>query len=216
MTRVDGNGPARCLDSGSVRVTELAIPGSFEFLPRTFPDDRGRFAAPFQEPAFEAAVGHGLRVAQVNTSVSRAGVIRGVHFANVPPGQAKYVYCPRGALVDVIVDLRVGSPDFGRHVAVRLDEDTCRAVYLPEGLGHAFVALAEDTTMVYLCTEGYNPTAEHGVNPMDPDLALPWTDLLDGREPILSDKDTTAPSLAQALSTDLLPRYQPPGPRDTP
>jgi dTDP-4-dehydrorhamnose 3,5-epimerase len=187
-----------------MRVRELAVNDAFEFIPQTFPDQRGLFVAPLQEPAFTKAVGHSPRVAQSNHSVSRRGTVRGVHFADVPPGQAKYVYCPRGALLDVVIDLRVGSPTFGRWDSVRLDDTEYRAVYLAEGLGHAFVALADDTAMSYLCSAGYNPAVEHGVNPLDEQLGLPWpTDI----ELIMSDKDMAAPSLAEAVDAGLLPDY---------
>lgn len=187
-----------------MRVRELGIGGAFEFTPSTFPDERGLFVGPFQERAFIDAVGHPLRIGQTNHSVSRRGVIRGVHFADTPPGQAKYVYCPRGALLDVIVDVRVGSPTFGGWDAVRLDAEEFRAVYLAEGLGHAFVALTDDTAMAYLCSTAYNPSAEHGVNPLDPALALPWPADF---ELVLSAKDRGAPTLAQAADAGLLPRY---------
>jgi 5-epimerase len=189
---------------GSVQFRELAVPGAIEFTPKVFPDARGLFVAPFQEPLFLDATGHRLHLAQSNHSVSGRGVIRGVHFADVPPGQAKYVYCPQGALLDVVIDLRVGSPAFGRWDAVRLDAGSYRAVYLPEGLGHAFVALAEDTVMAYLCSTGYNPAAEHGVHPLDPALGLPWSADLD---PVVSDKDGAAPTLAEAEATGILPRW---------
>ncbi|SHG45210.1 dTDP-4-dehydrorhamnose 3,5-epimerase family protein [Streptoalloteichus hindustanus] len=188
-----------------MQVRELTISGAYEFAPATFPDDRGVFTAPYQESAFAAAVGHPLRVAQTNHSVSRRGTIRGVHFADVPPGQAKYVYCARGALLDVVIDIRVGSPTFGRWDAVRLDSVDYRAVYLPEGLGHAFIALEDDTVMGYMCSEGYNPGAEHGISPLDPALGLPWPADL---EPVLSDKDRHAPTLAEAADAGLLPRYE--------
>jgi epimerase EvaD len=187
-----------------MRVSETKISGSWEFTPKAFPDDRGVFAAPFQEPAFIEAVGHPLRLAQTNHSTSRRGTIRGVHFADVPPGQAKYVYCPRGALLDVIVDLRVGSPTFGQHDVVRLDSSALNSVYLSEGLGHAVIALEDDTTMAYLCSEGYNPAGERGLNPLCPELALPWpADLA----PVLSAKDRAAPGLSQALADGILPDY---------
>jgi dTDP-4-dehydrorhamnose 3,5-epimerase len=188
----------------AVQVRELDIEGSWEFTPPAFPDNRGRFAAPFQGEAFVTAVGHPLRLAQTNHSVSRRGVIRGVHFADVPPGQAKYVYCPTGALLDVIVDVRVGSPTFGQWTAVRLDAEKLNAVYLSEGLGHAFVALADDTAMAYICSEGYNPGGERGISPVDPALGLPWPSDI---EPILSDKDRDAPTLAEAEAAGLLPVY---------
>jgi dTDP-4-dehydrorhamnose 3,5-epimerase len=187
-----------------MQVRELEIAGSWEFTPPAFPDNRGLFAAPFQERAFVEAVGHPLRLAQTNHSVSRLGTIRGVHFADVPPSQAKYVYCPSGALLDVIVDIRVGSPTFGQWTAVRLDSEKFNAVYVSEGLGHAFIALAENTAMSYICSEGFNPSAEHGITPMDPALGLPWPAEI---EPILSDKDRDAPTLAEAQAAGLLPSY---------
>lgn len=187
-----------------MRSRELPIEGAWEFEPTVFPDDRGHFVAPFQAEALVAAVGHPLTVAQTNHSESRRGVVRGVHFADVPPGQAKYVYCARGSLLDVVVDVRVGSPTFGRHEAVLLESRRGNAVYLSEGLGHAFVALDDDTAMVYLCSTGYNPAGERGVNPLDPELALPWPS---GLDLVLSDKDRDAPSLAQAHADGLLPSF---------
>jgi dTDP-4-dehydrorhamnose 3,5-epimerase len=191
-----------------VHTRELAVSGAFEFVPQRFPDRRGVFAAPFQEAAFLDAVGHPLRLAQTNHSISRRGVIRGLHVTAVPPGQAKYVYCPRGALLDVVVDLRVGSPGFGSWDAVRLDQDGLGAVYAPEGLGHGFVALTDDTVLAYLCSTGYDPAAERAVTPLDPALGLPWAQHLDGAEPVLSDKDRDAPTMAEAAAAGLLPTYQ--------
>lgn len=188
-----------------MKAYELPIAGAWVFEPTVFPDQRGMFAAPFQGQAFREALGFDLTIAQTNHSVSARGVIRGVHFADVPPGQAKYVYCPRGALLDVVVDVRVGSPTFGRYEAVELDGRSCRAVYLAEGLGHAFVAREDETVMAYLCSTPYNPGAEHGVSPLDPALGLPWPSDL---APILSEKDAAAPTLASALSAGLLPMWE--------
>ncbi len=188
-----------------MEVRELKIPGAFEFTPRSFPDDRGVFASPYQEEPFVKAVGHPLRLAQTNHSRSRRGSVRGLHFADVPPGQAKYVYCPVGALLDVVVDLRVGSPTFGVWDTVRLDPVDFRAVYVPEGLGHGFVALEDDTVISYLCSTSYNPAVEHGVSAVDPALGLPWPADL---ELLLSPKDRAAPTLAEAESSGLLPRYE--------
>ncbi|MDQ2882795.1 MAG: dTDP-4-dehydrorhamnose 3,5-epimerase [Actinomycetota bacterium] len=183
---------------------ELAIPGVIEFTPRIFPDTRGQFVAPFEQSSFVDATGHQLRLAQSNHSTSRRGVIRGVHFSDVPPGQAKYAYCSRGALLDVAIDVRVGSPTFGQWVSVLLDTDAPRALYLPEGIGHAFIALADDTVMTYLCSTGYAPTAEHTVHPLDATLGLPWPADID---PLLSDKDRAAPTLAEATDATILPRW---------
>ena len=184
---------------------ELAVPGAVEFIPKIFTDLRGLFVAPFQESVFVHATGHPFRMVQSNHSVSRRGGIRGVHFSDVPPGQAKYVYCPRGALLDVVIDVRVGSPSFGRWDAVRLDTETYRAVYLAEGIGHAFVALTDDTVMSYLCSTSYHPRAERHVTPLDPALALPWPADI---EPVLSDKDRAAATLAEAADAGILPRWE--------
>ncbi len=182
----------------------LSVPDAFEFTPRVFPDERGLFVAPYQEDAVREAIGHPMRLAQTNHSVSRRGAIRGIHFADTPPGQAKYIYCPQGSLLDVVVDLRVGSPTFGKWDTALLDTNHFRALYLAEGLGHGFIALEDNTVIAYLCSESYNPGGEHGITPLDPQLDLPWpADVT----PILSEKDTAAPTLAEALESGLLPQY---------
>ena len=187
-----------------MKVRALAIEGAYEFTPDVFPDDRGLFLNPYVAEAVAEAVGYPLALAQTNHSVSRRGVLRGVHFALVPPGQAKYVYCPAGAGLDVLVDLRVGSPTFGRHDVVTLDDVDFRAVYVPEGLGHSFLALADGTVLNYLCSTGYNPGREKGINPLDPDLGLPWPPDVDL---VLSARDRSAPSLAEARDQGLLASY---------
>ncbi|TQL03680.1 dTDP-4-dehydrorhamnose 3,5-epimerase family protein [Cellulomonas sp. SLBN-39] len=189
---------------------ELSVPGAWEITPRQFVDERGVFLEAFQGAPFAAAVGHALTVAQANCSVSAAGVVRGIHFADVPPGQAKYVTCTRGAVLDVVVDIRVGSPTFGRWDSVLLDDVDRRAIYLEEGLGHAFMSLEDDSTVMYLCSTPYAPGREHGVHPLDPQVAVAWpTSGRDGRPlaPLLSDKDAQAPSLAEAAQTGLLPTW---------
>lgn len=167
-------------------------------------DNRGRFAAPFQEPVFMAATGHRFSVAQMNHSVSARTVLRGVHFTTTPPGQAKYVFCPWGRALDVIVDIRVGSPTFGAWDMVELGGAPVRAVYFPLGVGHAFYALEDDTVMSYLVSTGYLAERERAISPLDPALALPWPD---DAEPILSERDRTAPTLAEVRRAGLLPRY---------
>ncbi|WP_201453069.1 dTDP-4-dehydrorhamnose 3,5-epimerase [Rhodococcus sp. T7] len=191
-------------------VRELKVPGSWELTPKQFGDDRGVFLEWFKESTFVEAVGHPLHLAQANCSVSAAGVLRGVHFADVPPGQAKYVTCVRGAVLDVVVDIRVGSPTFGSWDSVLLDDLDRRAIYLSEGLGHAFLSLDDDSTVVYLCSSGYQPGREHGINPLDPEIGIQWP--ITSRsgfalELILSEKDASAPSLSDATNQGLLPRY---------
>ncbi|MFB7913375.1 dTDP-4-dehydrorhamnose 3,5-epimerase [Streptomyces sp. NPDC056061] len=184
---------------------QLSIAGAWAHEPKVFPDSRGSFHEWYRASDLDEAVGHPLRLAQANFSVSRRGTLRGVHFADVPPSQAKYVTCVRGAVLDVVVDIRVGSPTYRQWEAVRLDDTDHRAVYLAEGLGHAFMALTDDASVVYLCSEGYAPGREHGINPLDPELGIRWPE---GITPLLSDKDAAAPTLAEAERQGLLPSYE--------
>lgn len=183
----------------------LGIEGAWALEPKVFPDDRGRFHEWYRGEEFREATGYDLALAQANCSVSRRGVLRGVHFSDVPPGQAKYVTCLRGAVLDVVVDLRVGSPTFARWEALRLDDDSHHAVFLAEGLGHAFMALTDNATVAYLCSTGYAPEREHGVHPLDPELGIAWPEHI---RPVLSPKDTEAPSLTEAERAGLLPTYE--------
>jgi dTDP-4-dehydrorhamnose 3,5-epimerase len=185
-------------------VEALDVDGAWLFTPRIHRDDRGSFAEWFKHAELGADLGHPMEIAQANGSVSRRGVIRGIHFSDVPPGQAKYVTCVSGAIMDVVVDLRVGSPGFGRWEAVRLDDMNRRALYIAEGLGHAFAALSDQATVLYLCSTPYAPGREHGVHPLDPAIGIAWPDDVSA---ILSDKDAAAPSLAQARAAGLLPEY---------
>jgi dTDP-4-dehydrorhamnose 3,5-epimerase len=184
-----------------VKFRPLSIDGAYEITPVVRADPRGSFAEVFRQDMFTAEVGHPLRIAQINNSNSARDVVRGVHWADVPPGQAKYVTCQRGAVVDYVIDLRVGSPTFGRWDSVVLDDVERRAVYIGEGIGHAFRALADNTSLHYLCSTPYNPPRERAIHPLDPDLDIDWG--VDN--PILSDRDAAAPSLAKAREDGLLP-----------
>jgi dTDP-4-dehydrorhamnose 3,5-epimerase len=182
----------------------LRISGAWEVTPRQFPDERGVFLEAFRGDRLAEVVGHRMGVVQANVSVSSRGTVRGVHFADVPVGQAKYVTCLTGSMLDFVVDVRTGSPTFGEWDAVLLDAVDRRAVYLAEGLGHAFVALEEATTAHYLCSAEYDPAREHGVNVLDPALAL---SLPHGLELRLSPRDAAAPNLETAAAEGLLPPY---------
>ncbi len=195
--------------SGPV-VTALPIAGAWVVTPAQFADERGTFLESFRGDLLEPHVGHRLDVVQTNVSVSAAGVVRGVHFADVPPSQAKYVTCVSGAVLDVVVDIRVGSPTFGQVASVLLDDVDRRAVYVAEGLGHAFMSLADGSVVTYLCSAPYAPGREHGIHPLDPELAIDWPTLDRAGSPItpiLSDKDAQAPGLTAAAEAGLLPRF---------
>ena len=181
-----------------------SIGGAWTFTPALHRDDRGCFLEWFRAGELSESLGYQPEIAQANCSVSRRGVVRGVHFASVPPGQAKYVTCVSGAVLDVIVDVRVGSPTYGRWEAVRLDDTTRRAVFLAEGLGHAFTAVSDEATVIYLCSTPYAPGREHGVHPLDPDIGIEWPA---DAEPVLSGKDAAAPALEEARRAGLLPVY---------
>jgi len=188
-----------------VTARELAIPGAWEITPRLHTDSRGAFFEWFTDTEFTALAGHRLDMRQANCSVSAAGVLRGVHFAQLPPSQAKYVTCPRGKVLDVVVDIRFGSPTFGRWDSVVLDDRDRHSVYLSEGLGHAFLALEDDSTVMYLCSAPYDPEREHTVNALDPALGIDWH--TDG-ELTLSDRDRDAPTLAEVQAAGLLPTWE--------
>nr|WP_220475888.1 dTDP-4-dehydrorhamnose 3,5-epimerase [Alpinimonas psychrophila] len=184
----------------------MGISGAFEVIPRQFKDDRGMFCETYRYDLLEENVGHSLDLRQANLSVSRKGVLRGVHFADIPRGQAKYVTVPHGSIIDYVVDLRVGSETFGKWESLLLDGSEGKAVYLPEGLGHAFLSLEEGTVVTYLVSDVFHPEREHAINPLDSDLALIFP--LPQSQLRISPKDTAAPSLQEALSSGLLPQFE--------
>ncbi len=188
-----------------MQIRELSISDAWEITPVPWRDDRGLFLESFRHDTLEAATGRPFVLKQGNTSVSRRGVVRGIHFADTPPGQAKYVSVAHGAGIDFIVDIRVGSPTFGQWDSVLLDSETRRSVLISEGLGHAFAALTDDATLSYLVSSTYNPAAEHDLTPLDPEIGLVFPSELG--EPVLSAKDMAAPTLAQLLEAGGLPDY---------
>jgi dTDP-4-dehydrorhamnose 3,5-epimerase len=171
--------------------------------PTIHPDSRGRFFEWYTDAAFTEMTGHRFDLAQANASVSARGVLRGLHFAELPPSQAKYVTCLRGSVFDVVVDIRVGSPTFGRWDSVLLDDRGHRSVYLSEGLAHGFLALEDESTVAYLCSAPYAPGREHTVRATDPAVGIEWpvVDL------VLSDRDAAAPTLTEVQAAGLLPTW---------
>jgi 5-epimerase len=188
-----------------MQVHKLAIVDAFEFTPDMYTDQRGEFAAPYQETAFITATGHSFPTAQLNYSRSARGVIRGMHFTRMPPGQSKYVYCVGGRALDVMLDIRVGSPTFGQWDSTELGNGSFRAVYIPLGIAHGFLALQDDTVMTYMVSSEYVAEQELAIHPLDAALGLPWPEDI---MPILSPRDGDAPTLTEALAAGLLPRYE--------
>lgn len=186
-------------------IQEMAVADAYRIRPRIHHDQRGAFFESFRDDEFTRRTGHVFRPVQTNFSVNRRNVLRGMHGVVMPPGQAKYVTCVRGAVLDIVLDVRMGSPTFGLFDRSLLDQATGLAVYLPDGMAHGFVSLADDSCVSYVFDTPYIAGTPFEVNPFDPDLALPW-DLHDA--PIVADKDLKAPSLREAAETGLLPSYE--------
>jgi dTDP-4-dehydrorhamnose 3,5-epimerase len=186
-----------------MKAQPLKIPGSWKIEFQKFDDNRGFFYESFKEEDFKKLIGRNLNIKQTNTSSSSKGSVRGIHYALVPPSQAKLVQCQRGSIKDYVIDIRVGSPTFGQFEEIELNENSASAIFIEEGLAHAFVALENQTVVTYFVTEKYNPEREKGINPFDKTLNVKWPDL----ELILSEKDKQAISLEESKSQGLLPSF---------
>lgn len=177
-----------------MEVLEKEILGVYVVVPKVFRDARGWFVETYNAARYKAA-GIMADFVQDNESHSMRGVVRGLHWQAGPHAQAKLVRVLRGAVWDVAVDIRRGSPTFGRYVAERLTAENARQFYIPRGFAHGFAVLEDDTVFAYKCDNLYCPTAERGLRFDDPALGIPWPDL--GVPPILSEKDTHHPGLAE-------------------
>lgn len=183
-----------------MRITETKVPGAYRIAPDPITDRRGNFYEGLRTDLLEQATGRPFAPRQINYSVSRRNTLRGIHSVTIPPGQAKFVTCVRGALRDIIVDLRVGSPTFGVYDTNVLDADSGLSVLVPEGVGHGFLTLTDDACICYVLSNEHVPGTQVDINPFDPDLALPWG----ADEPLLSEKDARAPTAAEAAASGLL------------
>ena len=181
----------------------LGIDGAFEIRNVVHADDRGEFAEWFRFDKISAETGYSFPVRQANISRSSRGVVRGIHFCQVPPGQAKLVTCMTGTILDVVVDIRVDSPTFGQWESVEVTAADRNAVLLPVGVGHVFVALEDDTTVCYLVSDVFTPDKEFGIHPLDAELGIDYR--LDPAELLLSPKDQQAPTFQEARQQGLLP-----------
>lgn len=173
-----------------MEVLETGISGVVILKPRVFEDSRGYFFESYSKKIFDELVGP-VDFVQDNQSKSTRGVIRGLHFQRPPFTQAKLVRCVSGTVLDVAVDLRKGSPTFGKYVAVELSEENKLQFFVPRGFAHGFAVLSETAVFQYKCDNYYAPEADGGISPLDPDLGIDWR--IDIAEAILSEKDTKHP-----------------------
>lgn len=182
----------------------VGISGAWLRRARVFSDTRGSFHEWFQGAEIRAVTGRDIGLRQANCAVSKRGALRGIHYTATPPGQAKYFTCLSGATLAAVVDIRVGSPTFGQSRTVELDAGQPAGLYVSEGLGQAFLALTDDTVLIYLCSQQFDPRVERAINPLDPQLGIDWPrDVV----PSLSEKDAAAPTLAEAARNGLLTTY---------
>lgn len=177
-----------------MNVIPTAIEGVVIIEPRVFHDERGYFFESWSQRDFDAAV-RPVRFVQDNESMSTRGVIRGLHFQRPPYAQSKLVGCVLGRVLDVAVDIRRGSPTYGRHVAVELSADTHRRLFIPRGFAHGFAVLSDTAVFAYKCDNYYHPEAEGGISIADASLGIDWR--VDPASAILSTKDTRHPSFAE-------------------
>lgn len=182
-----------------MRATPLALPDVLLLEPRVFDDNRGAFFESFNARTFAELIGREVPFVQDNQSVSRRGVVRGLHYQVAPAPQGKLVRVLSGAIFDVAVDIRRSSPNFGQHVGEILSAENRRQLWIPEGFAHGFVALREGTEVVYKTTNFYHRAAERAIRWDDPELAIAWPSDI---TPILSDKDAEAPAFRDAALFD--------------
>ena len=191
-------------------VIKTAIDGILIIEPKVFGDARGYFFESFSQREFDEKVapilGHTITFVQDNESMSSYGVMRGLHFQRPPYTQSKLVRCVKGAVLDVAVDIRKGSPTYGHHVAVELTEDNHRQFFIPKGFAHGFAVLSETAVFQYKCDEFYYPEADGGISILDDALGIDWRIPMD--KAVLSDKDTKHPLLIDFISPFSLQRLK--------
>ena len=171
----------------NMEVIKTAIEGVYVIEPKVFGDERGYFFESFSEREFKEKVGD-IHFVQDNESMSKFGVMRGLHFQRPPYAQSKLVRCVKGKVIDVAVDIRKGSPTYGQHVAVLLTEENHRQFFIPQGFAHGFAVLSESAIFQYKCDNFYHPEADGGISILDENLGIKWG--LAMGEALLSEKDT--------------------------
>lgn len=178
-----------------MKAIETKIPGVLIIETDVFIDQRGYFTETYNKPKYEA-LGITTEFVQDNRSFSaQKGTLRGLHWQNPPFAQAKLVSCSKGTVIDVAVDIRKGSPTFGKWVSVELSDKNHRQIFIPRGFAHGFLTLTENVEFCYKCDNVYNKAAEGGMRYDAPEVNVDWGSLLMGIEPVLSEKDLTGPAL---------------------
>ncbi len=179
---------------------QMEIAGVWKANSKLHTDQRGTFSEWFKGDEIQTFIGREFRVEQANFSVSERNVIRGIHYSNAIAGQGKWITCLNGSLWDVIVDIRQNSPTFKKWIGIELSSTSGDSIFIPEGLGHAFMALKDQTIAAYLLTSNYMPDQEFSINPFDVDININWP----GKDFILTEKDRLAPTLQEQLDNGKL------------
>ena len=178
-----------------MEVIKTEIEGVFIIEPKVFGDDRGYFFESYSAREFKEKTGLDITFVQDNESKSRYGVLRGLHFQLPPYTQSKLVRCVKGAVLDVAVDIRKGSPTYGKYAMCELTEENHRQFFVPKGMAHGFCVLSEEAVFQYKCDEFYHPEADAGISILDPTLGIDWK--IPQSQALLSDKDTKHPLLKE-------------------
>lgn len=191
-----------------MELTALSIEGAWLAESPIWSDNRGFFREWFKREEILSKTGIDFSVQQANVSVSKRGVIRGIHYSLAPEGQAKWITCVEGSILDVVVDLRPESPTFEKHEIVHLKGNDGRALLIGVGLGHGFLSLEDNTYTSYLLSSPYNPAFEYEIQPTDPALNINWSHEMNvGLEFVISEKDSNAPSLKDRARRGELPHF---------
>jgi dTDP-4-dehydrorhamnose 3,5-epimerase len=187
-----------------MELTPLGIEGVWLVESRVFHDDRGLFREWFKSETVQSVTGRKFEIEQANISSSSRGTLRGIHYSTAPRGQAKWVTCVAGSIQDVVVDIRPNSPTFGKWVGVELTQESGKALFISEGLGHGFLALEDKTAVAYLVSTPFSPENEFEINPLDPAIGITWR--IESTLLKISDKDKSAPTLTEQLNQGNLPK----------
>lgn len=184
-----------------MKIESAGIDGIWIMQNQTHVDPRGYFQEWFQSERFQESTGVNFIPKQANSSYSKKGVVRGIHYSTSNVGQAKLVTCMSGEILDVIFDLRKDSKSFGQFVSIPMQAQDGKSVYISEGLGHSFISLQDNSNVAYLLSSTYDPLTEHTVHPLDATLGFKWP----LEELILSERDSLAPSFTEQIEAKNLP-----------